>query len=227
MNMLNDFQYKILSKYSLSDSEDRSDYEQAYRFWGNTWREIFASVGSPEAFLVDDFYRPDIIPVLKYKNQIVGLICSTIFNTQNPCVFDMRYFSIFNPTALSWVFERQPKSIMSMEFLTVAPEFRKNEMGFSLAEVLILLSFIYLNEQQIDMAVGVAVKVAGVDKLATNLSAHVIGYDVKRGNLVCNLLGQVKEGVSLHHPNKELDLFAQNLWSRRNHSTHINERRVA
>lgn len=215
---LKHFSYKVLSKNYLSRSEDLEDYEKAYRFWHSTWKDVFTSVGSPEALVVDDFYRSDFIPVIKYEGQVVGSSCHTVFNMVNPCLKEMRYFSIFTPEAHEWIAGHSPSLTMSMEFLCVHREYSKKYLGFSLAEVLLQLSFNLMVEKDIDLTLGVAVRAAGVDKLTQNLGGAVIGRDVKRGNLSCDLVANSKNTVLANHPDWNVDQFIKRMWQERQYA---------
>jgi hypothetical protein len=114
-----------------------------------------------------------------------------------------------------------------MEFLTVHNDFRKSIIGFSLGEVLIQLSFQLMAEFNSDMTIGVAVKAAGVEKLAMNVGASLIGTDVKRGNLYCNLVAAAKTDVLSQHPEPYVDSVIKKLWNSREYAEINNSTRKA
>lgn len=212
------FEYKILSKNYLADKTNLQDFREVYQFWTNVWTEMLTKAGCPEALVVDDFYRADIMPVVKYRGQIVGSICSTIFDLRNPCLKDLRYFSIFPNEAKQWISAQRPRYIMTVEWLCVDKRFRSSNLGFSMGEIMIQLSFQMMRDLNIDMVMGVTVKAAGVDKLATNLGGTVIGDNVKRGNLDCCIVAQPMNNVLYNHPDPKMDEMIKSLWERREYS---------
>jgi hypothetical protein len=218
-------QYKVLDKTSLH-SADKELYSRAYAFWKQTWQKIFTDVGSPEAFWADDFYRQDYVPVITYDGQITAAHFYTVFDFDHPAVKDHRYFSIFTPFAMKWVEREQPSRVMSMEFLTVHPEWRKKDLGFSMAEVLISLGLKLMKEKDVQVAVGVAVKAAGVEKMAQKLSCQLIAQEVKRGNLVCDIMGQTPSRLK-PHPDDKVNALIEDLWARKSSFPNQTIRRVA
>lgn len=214
---INKFKYTILYKDNVLNSNSYGLYCNVYDFWKRTWKTIFENVGSPTAWNADDFLRQDLIPVITYEDQIVATHYYTLFDLRNPSVMDIRYFSIFSNEARKWVFENKFSSVMSMEFLSVSTDWRKKSLGFSFAEVLIALGFKLMLEQQQPAAVGVAVKVAGVDEMAKKLNCSLIDREVKRGNLVCDIMAQTQRGVK-DHPDSRVQEIIESLWKNRIYS---------
>jgi hypothetical protein len=218
MKLAKDFKYLILEKHNITDSNYLSLYTEVFEFWKATWKPIFEKVGSPQAFMVDDFYRQDLIPVILHKGQIVATNFYTIFNMSNPAASEMRYFSIFPPEAMSWVKKYGKTSVMSMEFLAVHPEWRRQPGStFSYAEALISLGFELMKHKNFDIAVGVPVKITGVQEMAKNLSCKVLAEGVQRGNLACDILGQDLGNIQ-PHSDENARTFINYLWLNRESS---------
>ena len=209
-----DLNYRILNTRSVLGSPDEPLYNQVYDFWKNTWKTIFEKVGSPEAWLADDFYRQDYIPVLTYRDEIVAAHYYTVFDTRDPSLKDLRYFSIFPQSSIDWLDSNQFSKIMSMEFLTVAKNWRKGSGNISFAEVLIALGFNLMIEQNFDASVGVAVKGTGVDLMAQRLNCDLLTEDIKRGNLQCCLVAQTADNV-IKHPDFVSAALIKHLWENR------------
>ena len=222
----NQFKYVILEKNGITSSPYLHEYTQAYLFWKKTWKTIFNDVGSPEAFLIDDFYRQDLIPAIIFRNQVIACHLSTVFDFKNPVVKEMRYFSIFDG-ALDWVQRNSAEKVLSIEFLAVHPNWRNQGKGFSFAETLISLAFELMKQKQIGAAVGVTVKAAKVDEMARDLSCAVLSKGVKRGNLICDIMGQTLDNV--HPPrSRQVVEFVEYLWSHHENSNRFKHlRKVA
>lgn len=212
-----EYTYRILSKNNLDNPDDLQDFKEAYLFWETIWKTIFTKVGSADVFSYDDFYRQDYIPIIKHNGSIVAAHYYTVFDARNPSIYKTKYFSIYDSNVWDWIHARSPKKLMSMEFLAVHPVFRKQNTGFSIAEVMIQLGLLLMGELKVDVSVGSAVQAAGVDQMAINLNATLITKDVKRGNLICSLLVQDLAGIR-NHPNPEVDQFINELWERREYA---------
>ena len=219
---IKDFDYTVLDTNSCLDTSFKKLYLEVYGFWKETWKGIFTKVGSPEAWVADDFSRQHYIPVITYKGELVATHYYTVFDLRDPSVVDMRYFSIFPENAKNFVFGGELNKVMSMEFLSVHREWRKKALGFSAAEALISLGFNLLREKNIDAALGVAVKTAGVDKMAEKLSCSVLAENIKRGELVCDLFAREKSNIA-RHPDREVQDIIDYLWNNRIYS---NEKEV-
>ena len=191
-------------------------YKNVYHLWKTTWKKVFGDVGSPDHFSPDDFYRQDIIPVICYEDEPIAAHFYTLFHMENPAALDHHYFDIFPEESLMKLQQSQSKRLMSMEYLTVAPGFRKSVMGFSLAEVIGTLGVRLLKEIHYDAALGVAVKAATVDKMATKVGFDFLGRNVGRGNLVCDIVIKHLDTVRApFHPDHKTDEYIQNLWAHR------------
>ncbi len=215
------FEYKILSKYYLNEPQNVQDFQEVYQFWRRVWTEMLTKAGCPDALVVDEFYRADLIPVIKYQGRIIGASCSTVFDLRNPAIKDMKYFSIFPEHAKQWMARHNPRHVMTIEWLCVDKEFRSSVLGYSLGEVMIQLSYKLMQELNVDMNTGVTVKIAGVDKLATNLGAEPIGDGVKRGSLDCCIVGILKDNVLKVHPDATMNGVINSLWNSREYSFKI------
>jgi hypothetical protein len=225
MRRAEDFKYIVLEKNGIADSPLLPLYEQTFEFWKSTWKPIFEKVGSPQAFMIDDFYRQDLIPLILYKGEIIAANFYTIFDLRNPATREMRYFSIFPEHAMNWVNIHGKNRVMTMEFLCVHPDWRNHGGAFSFAEALISLGFELMKSKEIGAAVGVPVKVTGVQEMAKGLSCNVLAENVKRGNLVCDILCQTVNNVKPHH-NPNTHSFISLLWNTHENSndTHSYEK---
>lgn len=214
--------YKVLSGKMLPGSPNFELYKNVYKLWFKTWKKAFNDVGSPEAFSPDDFYRQDLIPVIAYKTEPIAAHFYTMFHTENPAAMDHHYFDIFSDKTLNILKSNDSKRLMSLEYLTVNPFYRKSTIGFSLGEVISALGCKLLKEISYDAALGVAVKAAKVDKMALKLGFDILDNQAKRGNLVCDIV--VKYSKTVHkntHPDIIVNDFINYLWDNQTNSEQL------
>ncbi len=224
---LDGVRYVFLTGKMSPDSQYFELYKNVYKLWSQTWKKAFTDVGSPEAYSADDFYRQDIIPVIAKGNEPLAAHFYTFFHTENPAAMDHHYFEIFPPSLIQRLKSQGVRSLMSMEYLTVNYHYRRSVVGFSLAEVLVSLGARVMQESEVDGAVGVAVKAAGVDQLASKMNYRLEVDNVQRGSLQCCIMsgitGQNEIGV---HPDPVIGKFIDQLWISRSYGIFFKENRL-
>lgn len=215
------FEYKILSKDYINNPQNLEDLQEVYQLWTRVWTGMLAKAGCPEVLVADDFYRAHFIPVIKYEGRIIGSASCTVFDLRNPIVKDLKYFSIYPDHVKNWFTEQKLRHVMSVEWLTCDYEFRTSKLGFSLAEVMIQLSYKIMQEMNVDMIIGAPLKAAGVDKLGKNLGTMMFVDHVVRGKLECCIMGMLRQNVLQAHPEKKMNDIIEMLWNNRQYASQL------
>lgn len=210
---LENSRYVVLTGKMSPDSENFELYKNVYKLWKSTWTKAFAAVGSPDSFSPDNFYRQDYIPIIAHNDEPIAAHFYTLFHSENPAAMDHEYFEIFSDTALSILRENDAQKLMSLEYLTVNPAYRKSVIGFSVAEVLSGLCCKFIKEIDCDAGLGVAVKAARIDLMAKNLGFDILDSNAKRGNLVCDIVVKYSRTVATPvHPDPVVNDIVESLW---------------
>ena len=178
------------------------------------WQKVFTETGTPETWSADHFFRQDVIPVLHIDNEIIAAHFYTFFHLDLDVTNDHEYFSIYTKEAMQTLRNHPAKTLMSMEFLSVNPEWRKSKVDFSIGELMINLGLNVMKSFQADVALGVARKVVKVDKMAINTGFSLIAEDIKRGNLVCDLYAFYKDSAPPAMNDEQSELLSL-LWSKK------------
>ena len=210
----NGLRYVLLPGNPGPEFRHRPLYNSVYRFWRDVWSAVFTEAGNPAALVADDFMRQDYIPVILSGDQVVAAHFYTFFDLYNAVTRDHRYFSIFPPDVLSKLEDRRATYLMSMEFLTVNPEWRKAFVELSLAAVISSLGLRLMKTQGADAAIAPARKKTKVDQLAYLLGATCLKTDVSRGNLDCDLIAVFRDDVKPHTDPRVVSLV-EDLWTAR------------
>ncbi len=209
-----EFELVLLPGKCLPGGRYSELYEDVYSKWKETWTQIFAEVGSPGAFSADAFFRCDLIPVILHGQKIVAFYLATVYPLQPSWVKDHSYFSIFTKATSEKLVHRGVRNVMSYEFMTVLPEWRKSTLGFSLGAVLGELGLSIRDELNCDAAVGVARIQNKVDQIAHNIGGFTLEKEARRGNLVCEIVGFMKE-TDRTHPDRVAHNLTIDLWTKK------------
>ena len=210
---LNKMQYVVLPGKFYSDSPFIELQNKVYKFWKNIWKDVFTEVGSPNSLVPDDFLRQDLISTILYDNEVIACHLYTLFNIDQDVTLDHRYFSIFPNDVIDMFKKRNAKQLMSIEFLTVHPEWRKTSgLGMSFGFVMRELTARIINQSGTDVAVAPARKQNKVDELAYKFGFECLKQNVSRGNLHCDLIGLYPENAKFSENQNVLNV-ANFLWS--------------
>jgi hypothetical protein len=107
---------------------------------------------------------------------------------------------------------------MSLEFLSVFPEYRKSKLGLSLAQILMSLSLKSAIELKADAITGIARKELKVDVLCREFGCRSLVPTVKRGNLECEIIWYLPEDIKTHH-DLQIERLSNSLWESRTYAT--------
>jgi hypothetical protein len=172
---LSQLQYYILPGKPPTNFEHQELHDRAYCYWRDFWRKVF---GDDESVLADDFIRQDFVPVVMLDTQIVAMHLYTVFNPESVATREHSYFKTYPPEFFDFLTERNAKRVMSIESLTVDPNWRKSQVGISLGETLIGASLKYLDALDIDANIAPTRNDRGVNKMCYNF-----GFDCFRSKL--------------------------------------------
>jgi hypothetical protein len=177
--------------------------------------QVFNEVGSPQAWSADNFFRGDYIPIIKYDGRVVAFFVATQYPLQNSIINEHSYFSIFPNSAVEELQKRKIKTLMSYEFLSVIdPRLRKENLGFSIAPVLGMLGQRLRDSLGCEAAIGVARKQNKIDQGAVEIGGVSLAPEVKRGNLICQIMAFFPE-LDKIYPDPRVVSLADYLWDTR------------
>ncbi len=216
MNTRDGYELVLLPGKCLPDGMHSELYDRVYNVWKETWVKVFTDVGSPQAWNADTFFRCDLIPVILHKGKIAAFFVATVYPLQPAVLKDHSYFSIFTKSATDTLRKRGVRNVMSYEYMTVLPDWRKAPLGFSLGAVLGELGLKIRDELGCDAGVGVARIQNKVDQLAHAIGGFTLEKEARRGNLICEVVGFLKENDRPYPQTSVHDLVVK-LWNNRVH----------
>lgn len=196
-------------------------YNEVYKAWRKIWKEIFIAAGSPDSLNTESFLRQNIIFTLHHGDEIAGILTTTFFNLSALATFDHAYFRPF-PTELIKSLESNPTGVLiTSEYLSVHPDYRKSIVGVSLSEVLIGMVVRVLIQLNAKMLLGTAVRPAGVHKSCKKFGYKEVGSYEKYG-LDCVLLSNTPEEAH-EHADPKIRMLISQYWNNKTDLTGIAE----
>ncbi len=209
----NDFQYYIISKYSnQSQSIELSNI--IFQNWRNVWSQVFNDGGRTFTPNVDDYMRQDFIVSLFYKSQLVGFHFYSLFNIHKKMSELHSYFSGVNPESFQRLRDQNMTQIMSMEYLTVMPEFRKGTLSVPWAEVIISLGQKFLDTVGGDLCFGTARKDIRVDNMGLKLGFESLQLPISKYSYPCEVMICTSNSIR-EHPDKSTAEIINQIWENR------------
>lgn len=166
-------------------------HNQLFSFWYYNWSKVFGSLANPIEIKSSDFRRQTYIGALiDTSNEIIGITLHTVFNLNALADCNHHYFTTnYSDQFLTELKKRQLTQVMSIEYLTVAENYRKRESGFSAAKYLVALSHRLQRYVGVEASISTCRKDVQVDKLEMQFGGQPLNppgiiYGVETQNLV-------------------------------------------
>lgn len=214
--VMSEFDYYLLPG-KVDDTFQRMDlYEQVYSFWKAFWvREMSLAGGDMKFVLSDDFLRQDAISVIRNRRsgEIIGMLFATVYHIERGADRDCKYFSLFSPEIMRSFSKKGVRSVSTMEFLAVNPEWRASRAGVSLGAVLGNLCLRRSKEIGVDVSIGVARTDNQVNKVCRQYGGLPLGL-VTKAKIECEVVGIFTDSIA-SYPKEGVEACAEDLWNRR------------
>lgn len=206
----NNLKYEVIHR---KDKKKSHLLNQTYHFWKQLWVNECASVNKFNEIFADDFFRADLIAVIYSPDQIVGCHLYTYFDLSNPYAREHTYFAgLYNH--ISKILETENiKEVISLEYLSINPNWRKSITGYALADVLIKLSQNVVRHFKFDAGIGTARLLTKVDKKTSNLGFTETDVVVDRHGFECKFMYYKSESELPKSSDTNVEILASYLWN--------------
>lgn len=154
--LLYDLDYTIITGKDLFDRQPTELHNKAYAYWKAFWRNVFKDNGlQGDVLRKEDFLREDFITILSHKGEIAGMHLYCQFDLELEATRDHVYFMHnYGSQFTGQLRENGIRNIMTIEYLTVDPAWRKSKVGASLGHVFCALGAQIASYLEVDAAVS-------------------------------------------------------------------------
>jgi ribosomal protein S18 acetylase RimI-like enzyme len=220
-NAATNLQYFILPGNHLYLNADSSGiYNKTYTYWRDFWKGVYEKAGSPDAFRTDEMMRQNLISVLLDGENFVGCLFSTVFDLRMANTEDQYYFKFYPPEFSQKLLDRGAHRLLSVEFLTVDPAYRRSACGESYSDVVVALNgraFLHLG---LDAIIGTARNELKVNRLCYDQGYECIVPNVVRRNIEVDLIAAFPDTLR-PHPDQRIAQLTETLWRGRQDFTRL------
>ncbi|WP_413585277.1 hypothetical protein [Bdellovibrio sp. HCB274] len=217
------FQYHLFNPRALTaDTVQLSN--DVYDLWKTVYKDVLGKVGEP--LNPDDFHRCDVIVALTDNNKVFGFHMYSAFDLRSDALRDHHYMKAFDDLIIRKFQQRGINTMMSMEYLTVSPEYRSRSSEVNWSEIIIALGSKVMEAGGWDCLVGTARRDLNVRRKSAKSGANYFGSVIKM-NYECEILMTKYGEVQPLSDPKHAELV-EALWAAKaNHTQILDENRIA
>jgi hypothetical protein len=180
--------YHLFSGNSGLVKEDLKLKNKVFVTWKEFWQQVYKDQNSSFEVKADDFIRQDIIGVIFDGERVAASHMYSFFNLKALADSEIHYFNFFSKFYLETLQQNKVETVMSMEYLTVTPDYRKSVVGFSLGSVVASLGTHVFGEIGVDAIVAPARTDVGVHKMAHDIGFVSIEKNTDQRGFNCDLI---------------------------------------
>lgn len=215
-------QYHLFNPRSLSADTIKLSND-VYSLWQTIYKDVLGKVGEP--LNPDDFHRCDVIVALTDDSKVFGFHLYSSFDLRSNALRDHHYMKAFDENIIEKFRNRGINTMMSMEYLTVSPEYRSRNSDVNWSEIIIALGSKVMEAGPWDCLVGTARRDLNVRRKAAKSGTNYFGSVVKM-NYECEIL-MTKRGEVQPLPEPKSAQLLENLWNQKaNHTAILDDSRV-
>lgn len=174
------FNYAIVPLQQVCETQQEL-VNDIYTIWKNTFGRVLENAGAE--LDIGDFFRSHNAGVLTYQEEVVAFNLFTNFNFQLHAHRDHPYFKSLDSDLIEAVTSKSGK-VMTMEYFTVSPQWRKQNKEIHWGEILAGLGLQYMDQSCVELGVGTPRTDLKVDQMCERLGANIRGY-VNKMNYEC------------------------------------------
>lgn len=190
-------------------------HNDLYEMWHAVWTKTFADLKLDPACLRDEFVRQDFIAALFHDGQPIAAHLYSFFSIDCLAARQHGYLNGNYPEIFFQKLKQEGvRDVMSMEYMTVHPEWRKSKSIVHLPAVTAGLAFEVMKAYGGDAAIAPARLDHKVHLLAPPYGGVSLIKNVVNHNVPCDLL-MCKKANLKPHDSPEIQALVDALWRKR------------
>ena len=202
------YKYYLLSPRLVEDKHI-FQFNQLYKTWKNIFSEVVEGTGGQ--LDPDDFFRNDYISAITHKNEVIGLSTMTIFDLRLQSTLDHHYIKSLNSGVIESLLSEGHSRILSIEYLTILPEWRKHQSTVNWGEILIGLNLKVLDNSIADIVLGTPRTDVKVLQMSQNMDAFEIQEPIIKMGYPCAVV-MVKKQTHRKFSSISTSEYVESLW---------------
>lgn len=209
------FRYLLLPGRCPRDFPLVELHNSVFVYWRDFWNAVFAQISPGEKVNDNDFHRQDVIAVLLDGDKIVGVHLYSYFNLLSEAALAQDYFrKNYSVQDIENMKAHDLHTVMSMEYMTVDPNYRKSAIGFATMDLIGGLAHEVLRMSGNEAVIAPCRCDFKVDRLAALYGGVPLGEQhIHHGVPVINMINPLKN--IREHPEVFLAQAIKSVWSRR------------
>lgn len=166
---------------------------QCYEAWFKLWDSVYSEKKSDFKLKSDEFIRQDLVAAILVDGNVAALHMYSMYDLQAKADLNTHYFEFFPETYLAELRKRNVRTAMSMEFLTVVPQYRKAFMnGISMGKVIGNLGVEIFATLGLDAIIAPARNDVKVNDMAYDVGFDCIQKATMQRGFECDLIACFK-----------------------------------
>jgi hypothetical protein len=214
MKNTNNLQYYILPGNASGQTHLLEKYNQVYEFWKNIWTDTLQKMNLP-TLEIAHFLRHNYVCAIFDKDQVVACHLYTHYDIRVAALKESEYFSQFATELIDHCRSRDINTIMTQEYMSAAPEYRKTVSQISIPEVIVGLGMHVMHSIGADSTGGtVRAGAPSVERVCKEINCELLDKPIMRYNIPHKFFIGSSKKVKLAGSTETINLI-KNLWENR------------
>lgn len=212
-----DFRYTI---FSATNPPDRfiGLHDSAYELWLDVWTGVYSGLGLDTSVLKAEFGRQDMIATIFCGDEPVAVHLYSFFSTKSRASLDQSYMAQYPKEFYSGLEAAGLRSVMSLEYMTVNPAWRKGRFPVHMGSVLVGLSCEVMKYFGHEASIAPARRDHKVHEIAYAFGGEPVLANVISHNVPCDLLA-IRADRCHEHADSAIRAMIADLWKHRIEAT--------
>ncbi len=193
-------------------------HNRVYKFWMEIWTGVLQGLNADPGHLADDFLRQDFIAAICSGTDVVAVHLYSIFSLDTLAARGHRYMTDHYPEVFfQRLSELGVRTVMSLEYLTVNPGYRKQPGKVHIGAVTGALGLRVMNQYGVDAVIAPARRDHKIHEMAYAQGGDCVVPEVSVHNVSCDLIAIRREKIIC--PDPQVAELRDDLWKNRVHFT--------
>lgn len=195
-------------------------HNNAYRMWRDVWQDTFDKLGIPHDKLEGEFGRQGLVACISEGDKPLAVHLYSFYSIDSIAAREHPYMTGNYPEIFfAKLAHEGVRTVMSMEYMTVHPNYRKSSGQVHVGEALGGLAQQTMKWSGADASIAPARRDRKIHLMAYGYGGEPVIENVKNHNVDCDLVMIRRERIKPHRT-PETQALIERLWeSRRYHPT--------